>query len=62
MEQAQRDPGDVRDTQQERRDRRREKERTRMVVHKVKSPRTGERLVKVATKRALNAANGRTTK
>jgi hypothetical protein len=53
---------DARDTQQERRDRRREKERTRMVVHKVKSPRAGERLVKVATKRALNTAAGRTTK
>jgi hypothetical protein len=41
------------DEQQDRRDRRREKDRTRMVVHKVKSPRTGERLVKLATRRAM---------
>ena len=41
------------DERQDRRDRRREKDRTRMVVHKVKSPRTGERLVKVATRRVL---------
>jgi hypothetical protein len=48
------------DERQERRDRRREKERTRMVVHKVKSPRTGERLVKVATRQVLkrSAAKG----
>lgn len=44
------------DEQQDRRDRRREKERTRMVVHKVKSPRTGERLVKLATRRVLKGA------
>ena len=41
------------DERQDRRDRRREKVRTRMVVHKVKSPRTGERLVKVATRQVL---------
>ena len=43
------------DERQERRDRRREKERTRMVVHKVKSPRSGERLVKLVVKHALKA-------
>jgi hypothetical protein len=41
------------DERQERRDRRRDKERTRMVVHKVKSPRGGERLVKLMVKHAL---------
>ena len=44
------------DERQDRRDERREKERTRMVVHKVKSPRTGERLVKLATRRAAKGA------
>ena len=43
------------DERQERRDRRREKERTRMVVHRVKSPRSGERLVKLVVKNALKA-------
>jgi hypothetical protein len=43
------------DERQERRDRRREKERSRMVVHKVKSPRSGERLVKLVMKHALKA-------
>jgi len=43
------------DEQQERRDRRRDKDRTRMVVHRVKSPRTGERLVKVVVGRARKA-------
>jgi hypothetical protein len=47
------------DERQERRDKRREKERTRMVVHKVKSPRHGERLVKLATRRAVKSAAGR---
>lgn len=41
------------DEKQDRRDERLHKDRTRMVVHKVKSPRTGERLVKIATKRAM---------
>ena len=41
------------DERQERRDRRREKERTRMVVHRVKSPRGGERLVKLVVKNAM---------
>lgn len=40
------------DEQQDRRDERKEKERTRMVVHKVKSPRTGERMLKVVLRRA----------
>jgi len=44
------------DERQERRDRRREKDRNRMVVHKVKSPRTGERLVKMATRQVLKRA------
>ena len=43
------------DERQERRDRRREKDRTRMVVHRVKSPRAGERLVKVVLGRARKA-------
>jgi hypothetical protein len=41
------------DTRQDRRDQRREKGRNRMVVHKVKSPRTGERLIKLAARRAF---------
>ena len=44
------------DERQERRDRRRDKERNRMVVHKVKSPRSGERLVKLVVRRAVKAA------
>ena len=44
------------DERQDRRDRQREKERTRMVVHKVQSPRRGERLVKLATRRAAKGA------
>ena len=43
------------DERQERRDRRREKERTRMVVHRVKSPRGGERLVKLVVKNVMKA-------
>ena len=43
------------DERQERRDRRREKDRTRMVVHKVKSPRSGERLVKLVVRNAMKA-------
>lgn len=41
------------DEQQDRRDRRRDKERHRMPVHRVKSPRHGERLVRIVTRRAL---------
>ncbi len=41
------------DTRQDRRDRRREKDRNRMLVHKVKSPRTGERLIKLVVRRAF---------
>ncbi len=44
------------DERQDRRDERREKDRTRMVVHKVQSPRRGERLVKLATRRAVKGA------
>lgn len=47
------------DEQQDRRDRRRERDRTRMVVHKVKSPRSGERLVKIATRQAVKRAAAR---
>ena len=43
------------DERQQRRDQRREKERTRMVVHRVKSPRGGERLVKLVVKNAMKA-------
>jgi hypothetical protein len=43
------------DLRQDRRDRRRDKDRTRMVVHKVKSPRTGERLVKLMVTRSRRA-------
>jgi len=43
------------DERQDRRDQRRDKERGRMVVHKVKSPRSGERLVKLVVKHALKA-------
>jgi len=50
------------DERQERRDRRREKERNRMLVHKVKSPRTGERLVKLVVKHALRAQGIKLTK
>ena len=48
------------DERQDRRDRRRDKERRRMVVHKVKSPRTGERLVKLVVRRALKGARPKT--
>ena len=41
------------DEKQDRRDTRKRKQRHRMVVHQVKSPRTGERLVKLATRRAV---------
>lgn len=41
------------DTRQDQRDQRREKDRNRMVVHKVKSPRTGERLIKLAARRSF---------
>ena len=44
------------DERQDRRDERREKDRNRMVVHKVQSPRRGERLVKLATRRAVKGA------
>jgi hypothetical protein len=44
------------DTRQDRRDERLRKERGRMPVHKVKSPRSGERLVKLAVRRALTGS------
>jgi hypothetical protein len=47
------------DARQDRRDRLQRKERERMVVHKVKSPRSGERLVKIAVRRAFKAAASR---
>lgn len=50
------------DERQERRDRRRDKERNRMVVHKVKSPRTGERLVKLVVQHARKAQGIKLTK
>jgi len=50
------------DERQDRRDRRKEKERTGMVVHKVKSPRIGERLVKIATRQALRRSAARVAK
>ncbi|HEV2126471.1 MAG TPA: hypothetical protein VGW38_27245 [Chloroflexota bacterium] len=40
------------DERQDRRDRLRDKEKNAMVVHKVKSPRTGGRLIKIAVRRA----------
>ena len=43
------------DTQQDRRDQRLHTERFQMVVHKVKSPRSGERLVKLLTQGARKA-------
>ena len=49
------------DSRQDRRDQRLHKERFRMVVHKVKSPRSGERLVKLIT-RGARKAQQRTTK
>jgi hypothetical protein len=50
------------DERQERRDRRREKERTRMVVHRVKSPRSGERLVKLVMRNAMKKQGMRKVK
>ena len=41
------------DARQDRRDERQHKERHRMVVHTVKSPRSGERLVKLVVRRAF---------
>ncbi len=47
---------DKSDERQDERDRRRDKDRHRMIVHKVKSPRTGERMVKLVAGRAVRRA------
>ena len=47
---------DKSDVRQDDRDRRRDKDRHRMVVHMVKSPRTGERMVKLVAGRAVRRA------
>jgi hypothetical protein len=47
------------DERQNRRDERLRKDRERMPVHKVKSPRTGERLVKLAVRRAVSRSTTR---
>ena len=47
---------DKSDERQDERDRRRDKDRHRMIVHKVKSSRTGERMVKLVAGRAVRRA------
>lgn len=47
------------DERQNRRDERLRKQRERMPVHKVKSPRSGEHLVKLAVRRAVSRSTAR---